>query len=415
MSQLVSIKRRYIAFQVFFNLLLWIPVFYEAQKRFGLTDPQIFGIQSIYYVVFCLLEMPTGWFADRFGYRRSVLLGSFVLLVANMLPPLLPNYPGFLSHFLAIALARSLISGAASAYLYEAMAQAGDSKGYKKVEGDARFYSLVTRVIAWSGVGWLMEVSTTLPYWLSALSAGCSWGVAMALPIVVPVGEREAASTRPGWVQLRALRLSFAGGGLVALLMLQGVGMFVMVRVLQVNLYQPVLSSKAFAVTSFGWVMSLMTVFEAVGSKLAPKLRTYVSDVGAVTSLTLGLSLCLVIIAVAGQAGTLLAFCLFSLAAGLAFPIQKQVVNDAIPDSRLRATLLSMESIVDRAICAVAVLPLGPMVAAGHLALVLAATALWTAVVALVVHVGCRRRLLAPLSPVPVVAPGEKTGAGLGG
>src|SRR5690606_6775932 len=70
-----SVRRRYYAFQFFFNLLLWIPVFYEFQKQLGLDDPQIFRIQSVYYLVFCFLEIPTGAFADRFGYRRSLIWG----------------------------------------------------------------------------------------------------------------------------------------------------------------------------------------------------------------------------------------------------------------------------------------------------------------------------------------------------
>src|SRR3954469_13469185 len=75
-------------FQLFFGLLLWTPIFYEYQKRIGLSDPQIFGIQSIYYVAFCLLELPTGILADRFDYRHSMFAGAAVLVVANLLPVL---------------------------------------------------------------------------------------------------------------------------------------------------------------------------------------------------------------------------------------------------------------------------------------------------------------------------------------
>ena len=94
------VVRLYILFQFFFNLLVWVPVFYEFQKRAGLTDPQIFRIQSIYYLAFCFLEIPTGWFADRFGYRTSVRWGAAVLVLANVIPPLLPTFGGFLGHFL---------------------------------------------------------------------------------------------------------------------------------------------------------------------------------------------------------------------------------------------------------------------------------------------------------------------------
>ena len=41
----------------------------------------------------------------------------------------------------------------------------------------------------------------------------------------------------------------------------------------------------------------------------------------------------------------------FALACGLAYPIQRKLLNDAIPEPSLRATLLSVESLLDRLVC----------------------------------------------------------------
>jgi len=49
-----------------------------------------------------------------------------------------------------------------------------------------------------------------------------------------------------------------------------------------------------------------------------------------------------------GRGGTILALSVFSLASGLSFPIQRQLLNEAIVNSATRATLLSIESIIDR-------------------------------------------------------------------
>lgn len=375
------VVRLYIAFQFFFNLLLWVPIFYTFQRQMGLSDPQIFGIQSIYYVAFCLFEIPTGYIADRFGFRCSMLLGAAMLTAANLLPIIHAGYTSFLYHFLAIALARSLISGASSAYLYEYLKSQNASEIYKKVEADARFYSLIGRIAAWAAVGWLMTWQITSPYWISAINAALSLVIAIFMPSVsIPVTTSK--SSLRAWAACLNSHL--------ALLMLQGVGIFVMVRVLQVNLYQPILTAKAFDVTAFGWSMSLMTVFEAVGAKVAPYLRRHFTDLTVVTLATMTLSVALAIVAASGQTGTLAAFCLFSLAAGVAFPVQKQLLNDAISDSHQRATLLSLESILDRALCALAVLPLGGLVAQGHLSLVLCVTGGVAAVAVLMIQVGYR-------------------------
>ena len=44
--------------------MLWLPIFYAYQRQLGLSDAQIFGIQSLYYVAFCLMEIPTGMAAS---------------------------------------------------------------------------------------------------------------------------------------------------------------------------------------------------------------------------------------------------------------------------------------------------------------------------------------------------------------
>lgn len=385
----VAVKRAYIAFQTLFNLLLWVPIFYEFQRRVGLSDPEIFAIQSVYYVAFCLLEVPTGFLADRISCRTCMILGAVTLTAANLMPVGLPTYVGFMAHFLAIALARSLISGAASAYLYEYLKQRGEGDAYRKIEGDARFWSLAARIVAGAAAAPLMLWSLTLPYWISAVSAGLALVIALAMPAVAPARETPAADA-PLKVGYRSAVFVALRSPRLVLLMLQGVGLFVLSRLLLVNLFQPLLGSRGFAVQAYGPVMGLMMASEAVGSRFAHRIRSVVHDSAAVTLMTLVVSGTLVGIAFGGKAVILVAMAMFSLASGLAFPVQKQLLNDAIPEPRLRATLLSCESIIDRGVCAVAVLPLGGLVARGQFSETLTVAAIGTAAFAVLVHIGIK-------------------------
>lgn len=78
--------RLYYGFTFLFSLLLWVPIFYEFQQRVGLSEGQIFSLQSLYYFAFCLFEIPTGYVSDRFGHRASLRLGGVLLAFGNMLP-----------------------------------------------------------------------------------------------------------------------------------------------------------------------------------------------------------------------------------------------------------------------------------------------------------------------------------------
>ncbi|MEV6606033.1 MFS transporter [Kutzneria sp. NPDC051319] len=381
-------------FQFFFGLLLWLPVFYEYQRQIGLSDTQIFGIQSIYYIAFCLLEIPTGMVADRFDYRHCLVAGGVVLIGANLTPVFLSSYTGFLIHFLLIALARSLVSGAASAYLYEYMHSAGAGEAYPQAEGYGRSYSLIGKVVCWPVVGLLMQWNMPSPYWLSAINAAIAVGAAVILPAIprrTASSDEAAPAGRPERPPISvALRGAFAqmrGSRLLVLLMVQGVAIFTLARICSVNLFQPILDSKSTPVVLYGVVMALMTVFEALGAARPNWLRKRISDVRSVFLLTIAMAVTLALAGLMGIVGSVIALCVFSLACGLSFPIQRALLNAAITDSRYRATLLSIESIIDRAVCALVALALGSYLQSGALNEFLVQTAIVTCVVMVVIAV----------------------------
>ena len=363
-SNVTRVVRLSYGFQFFFGLLWWLPIFYSYQRGLGLSDGEIFGIQSIYYVAFCLFEIPTGMFADRFDYRKSMLAGAALLTVANLVPVGFGSYSGFLTHFLLIALARSLVSGAGSAYLYEYLHRAGAGGQYRQAEGRGRAYSLIGRVVCWPAVGLLMVWNEPSPYWLSAISAGLAVVMALALPALP---DAAPAPTTPLWTTLAQAARILRRSRVLLLIMVQGVAIFTLVRICQVNLFQPILGSKDVDVTAFGMVLAAMTVFEAAGAARVGWLTRWISDLRAVFVLTAVMALSLALVVPMDAAGTTILLCVFALASGLSFPVQRQLMNGAIPDSRYRATLLSAESIIDRAVCALVALALGAYLSRGAL------------------------------------------------
>lgn len=347
----------YWAFQFFFSLLVWLPVFYEIQKRVGLNDAQIFGIQSAYYLAFTWLELPTGFIADLLGYRRCLRAGAAVLILSHVAVLVAPGEGGFFWHFMLLALARSFVSGASSAYLYDYLHARGRGAAFKTAEGRGRAYSLVGRILVWPLVGPLMAWQLLSPYVLTALFAAVAWVAAALLPPVAQVG----VSSGRAWARFKR-KLADLGDLLLHLrqapaligVMVQGVSVFVLARICQVNLFQPILESRQIPVAAFGTVLAATTVFEALGSAY-PQIfsrLTRMPDLWAVTALSLVMAACLAGMGLLGPGGTLVALCAFCLATGLSFPIQRQLLNDVIPEPRFRATLLSLESLLDRAICA---------------------------------------------------------------
>ncbi|MEU8033444.1 MFS transporter [Streptomyces sp. NPDC049099] len=383
-------------FQLLFNLLWWMPVFYAYQRAAGLSDGQIFGIQSIYYIAFCLFEIPTGVVADRVGARNCLRAGAVVMTAANMVPVLAPSYTGFLVHFLAIAAGRSLTSGAASACLYDGLRAEGADAHYLRAEGTARALGLAAKVVCWPLVGPLMSVAHQSPYVLSAASAAGSLGCALALPRIAAgdpgagaatAGRRSGTLLRDTGAALRALRSS----PWLALLMVQGVAVFTLSRICQVNLFQPVLLEHGIAESSHGSVLAAMTVAEAVASARPQWLSARLSPAAWVSLLSVALAAALAGTTVGGPWAVVGLLCAFAAITGFGYPVQRKLINDAIPKGAPRATLLSVESIVDRGVCAVAAVAAGAYLAAGRLDALLWQSAAVTCVLMPALHLALRR------------------------
>lgn len=353
MNQRRRVIRLYYWFQFTFTLLFWTPVFFEYQKRMGLSDSEIFRIQSIYYAVFCLLELPTGYFADRFGYVRSMILGSVTLVAANLIAVYVTSFEGFSLHWILVALARSFVSGASAAYLFEYLRRANAHAEFKQIEGNARAYSLFGRIACFAVIGYLMAWHVTLPYWLTAGSAFVSLVFAALLPAFADgkVGEsfKLAVDSSARRLSLRTGFRHVARSPWLLTLMFQGVVIFVLGRVISVNLFQPILAGKGFGLPAFGIVMAVMTFFEAVGSARPGWMRRHFTDIRSVFVLSLLMAISVAAVPFFGQTGAVVLLCVFSVVTGLSYPIQKQVMNEAIPDPQYRATILSLESLIDRA------------------------------------------------------------------
>lgn len=389
-SRTTDLIRDYVGFQFCFSLLLWIPVFYEFQKRVGLSDPEIFKIQSLYYLAFLLLEIPTGWLADRVGRLTCMRAGAILITLSNLLPIIWPSYWGCLANFMMIAMARSFVSGASSAYMYDRLAALGQAASYREVEGRARSAGLVGKIMGWAAIGFLMEYRLDLPYWATFFANSLSVWFVMRLPSETSEDQGEERAVHDSAVSSRsplagthpqgAAATAFVSAAMIAPLrilvrsplllfvMFQGIALFVLERICMVNLFQPILKSQGFGPTTFGWVMSAMAVCEALAARRTGVLKGRMTELTAVALMTIVLGTSLGTIPWLGPWGVVAALCVFGAASGFSYPLQRQIINDAIPDSRYRATLISMESIIDRAVCAWVAALLGGFLAEGRLA-----------------------------------------------
>lgn len=350
LAEVKTLRRNYILFQTAFTSLLWLPVFYEFQKRVGLSEGAIFSIQSFYYLFFCLVELPTGWLADRFS-RAGCLVAGAVAVVLSNLPPILavgrPDWAfGLMGlHFALVAIARSLVSGAGSALLFDSLAARGAVSEYRSIEARAKSFGLAGKLILWPLAGWWMERVLPAPYYLTALATALA--LAPGIRLLRSSSQETQPSSNVEWKG--ALRWALSDRRFLGSVLL-GIPGFILARIVIVNLFQPLLQQRGLSVATFGLVLSGMTILEAVGTEVRWGRRRSDDPASEVFLFSVALAGCVALFPWLKAAGSLLAgLALFSALMGRVFPAQRQQIQEVLPANSSRALLLSVESIVDRA------------------------------------------------------------------
>lgn len=108
--------------------------FYMRQIGFSYT--QIFILVALYEILVFLLEIPTGIFADRFGLKKSIVLGHLISAASCFPVALFPRaYGVFLLWSVLSALCTTLNSGSVEALQYHSLRDLSREAEYTKLRG----------------------------------------------------------------------------------------------------------------------------------------------------------------------------------------------------------------------------------------------------------------------------------------
>ena len=315
--------------------LLWF-----VQEK-GLSPAIVAAILAAGDLLLLLVEVPTGWFADRFGHRASLLLGSTIQTIGMLWCWFGEGVPGLLIASALVALGDGFRSGATQALLYRTCVALDREQLFQRIEARATAVETAALALlvvaggvivsAWGfAAGWLAEVLLC--------TIGLALAAAMTEPPVAPdansddeaKGERLAA-----WMRLTTAILPAAllGGAASAASFLA----------------QTTVVSDPITVT---WLVATITVAEAAGAAIAHKLpsdarmQIVLGALGAVCCAAGALHPLLFLAATPALA----------LLNGLAHPLRATLLQRLASDD-VRARIASLASACDMAISTIA-LPL---------------------------------------------------------
>ena len=101
----------------------------------GVEIEKIFYLSIIWSVATLLFEVPTGYLADRFGRKRTLLLGTIFLALSWMATWFAYGFPAFVFIFVLMSASFSCFSGTEEALLYDSLKESKEEQEMTKHNG----------------------------------------------------------------------------------------------------------------------------------------------------------------------------------------------------------------------------------------------------------------------------------------
>jgi MFS family permease len=355
-----SNPRLLVALSALHYALFPIPVvtlFWTEQIGMSLTD--VMTLQAAFSVSVVLCEFPSGYLADRIGYRASLLIGGIAWVAGWLVYAWAASFGTVVGAEALLGAAAAFMSGADRALLWVSLEASGRSGQYTRWEGRVRAAGQVSEAVTSAAGGWLYAIRPRLPFWLQIPLAGVGLASIVALREVprAPAAPRHRSHFARAWHVLRSSlwhqrRLRAAMALAVAL----GLSSFVMVW-----LIQPYMRARGIPPSWFGPVWAVSHAWLAMVSLASSRI------VGALGVRGTLLGCCLLVpIGYAGLSATgsplgVIFYLAFMTLRGLQGPILARVMQEEAPADD-RASVLSLAALLFRLSFVIVGPPIGALV-----------------------------------------------------
>ncbi|MDX9914056.1 MAG: MFS transporter [Candidatus Moranbacteria bacterium] len=161
-----------------FSIAIITPFFIEN----GVSVKEVIYLQALFSLAAIIFEFPTGYFADNYGRKNSIILGGFFSSLGFFLYSLSHGFWEFLLAETVLALGMSFVSGADGALLIETQGDARDTGLNISQEGEVRKFGFISEGLTSLIGGSLVAVcALRVPLYLDALFSSLVFFIGFSL------------------------------------------------------------------------------------------------------------------------------------------------------------------------------------------------------------------------------------------
>ena len=145
-------------------MMAWLPVFFLYFNE-HLELKEVLFLESVYYLSVVILEVPSGFFSDRYGRRITLILSSVFFVIAYLIFGIIePTFIHFSIGQVFLAAAISFNSGTDTAFYFESLQEQGKEDEFSTLEAKVQSSLQYTGAFAVLLGGFVGAVKLNLPY-----------------------------------------------------------------------------------------------------------------------------------------------------------------------------------------------------------------------------------------------------------
>lgn len=314
----------------------------------GLDMQGVFALQALFAVCVVVLEVPSGYVADIFGRRNTLVLGSIFGAVGHSVLVMTDGPMGLVLWEICLAFAHSLVSGSDLAMAYDSEQASRPSvrnhrRGGSVVgqlysvrsAGDALAAVLCSLILLFADIDVILWVQAVVG-WLPAF---------IALSLVEPPGQRLSRDShranmarilRHLWHRGSVLRYTFVG-----------LSIWTLTTMYAVWLLQKLWEEQGIPLMAFGYLWASLSILSGIVGQYATRIESALGVRKTLCLLGALPVLGYLLVDLGGIAIGLLGALMFYLARGIGIVVLREALNSRVP-GEFRATANSLSSFVFR-------------------------------------------------------------------
>ena len=328
--------------------VLWfmvaMPIIVLFFQEHGLTLTEVMILQSIYSFSVALFEIPSGYIADIFGRKKTIVLSTIFTFIGFLVFSFFGGFYAFAIAQVLVGIGGSLMSGSDSAIIYDTLLETNSKTTYTKIEG--RSYAIGNFSEAFAGIlgGFLAVGSIYMPIYVQ--TSILFFSIPIAFTLIEPTMHKENKLDRSFKAVLEVVKFAMVDNQKLKWLIIYSSAMGV-ATLSMAWFAQPFFKSINIPLAYFGILWAVLNFSAGITSFNAHQLDKKENNYKMLFYLALAMSTSFIFLGCNASVFGLIFILLIYLLRGIVTPILRNAINENTTSNK-RATVLSVRSLIIR-------------------------------------------------------------------